>query len=82
MDRHELELELANVGNLVVTHIDGELNAPVSHTRRRRVDEAVSRVVDERHIRVLLQLRPHPREKEQILDKDSPAAPIHHLKSV
>ena len=82
MDRDVLHLELADVGNLVVTHIDSELDAPISDTRRRRVDEAIPRVVDERHLRMLLQLRPHPREKEQILDKDSAAAPIHHLKSV
>ena len=82
MDRQVLHLELANVGNLVVTHIDSELDAPISDTRRRRVDEAIPRVVDERHIRMLLQLRPHPREKEQILDEDSPTAPIHHLRSM
>ena len=80
MDRDVLHLELANVGNLVVTHKDSELDAPVSDTRRRRVDEAIPRVVDERHIRMLLQLRPHQWESEQILDEDSTAAPIHHLK--
>ena len=80
MDRDVLHLELADVGNLVVTHIDSELDAPISDTGGRRVDEAIPRVVDERHIRVLLQLRPHPRESEQVLYEDSSTAPIHHLK--
>ena len=81
MDRDVLHLELADVGNLVVTHIDSELDAPVSDTRRRRVDEAVPRIVNERNVQMLLQLRPHARECVQIIDEDASAAPIHHLKT-
>ena len=82
MDRDVLHLELADVGNLVATHIDSEFNAPITDTGRRRVDEAIPRVVDERHVRMPLQLRPHARKCEQIVDEDPSAAPIHHLKTM